>query len=97
MSQPVISHNPEQNRYEAHLDGDLAGFAEYMLSDQMITFTHTEVDPSFEGKGVGSALVRGALDDVRAQGGRRVLPICPFVKSWMAKHPEYQDLGYRSN
>lgn len=90
-----VTNNPEKQRYEAHLDGELAGFAEYMLTNELITFTHTEVDRKFEGKGVGSALVRGALDDVRAAGERKVLPLCPFVKGWMAKHADYQDLGYR--
>ena len=55
-------------------------------------FTHTEVDPKFEGKGVGSALARFALDDVRAAGTRRVLPLCPFIKGWIGKHPDYADL-----
>lgn len=90
-----VTNNPEKQRYEAHLHGELAGFAEYMLTNELITFTHTEVDRKFEGKGVGSALVRGALDDVRAAGERKVLPLCPFVKGWMAKHADYQDLGYR--
>ena len=95
MNDVQVSNNPEKQRYEAHLDGVLAGYAEYMLTNELITFTHTEVDRKFEGKGVGSALVRGALDDVRAAGERKVLPLCPFVKGWMAKHADYQDLGYR--
>ena len=94
MADNTVTNNEEESRYEARLDGELAGFAEYMLSNELITFTHTEVDGKFEGKGVGSALVRGALDDVRASAERKVLPVCPFVKNWIAKHPEYQDLGY---
>lgn len=96
MSQPEITHNPEKNRYEAHLDGELAGFADYMLSEGLITFTHTEIDPKFEGRGAGSALVRFALDDVRATGERKVLPLCPFVKAWILKHDDYRDLVYGS-
>ncbi|WP_369819276.1 GNAT family N-acetyltransferase [Tessaracoccus sp. ZS01] len=92
----TVTNNPEQNRYEIRLGDDLAGFADYILSNELITFTHTEIDPAFEGKGLGSTLVRGALDDVRGAGDRKVLPICPFVKSWMAKHPEYESLGYGS-
>ncbi len=95
MSDVEVSNNADRKRYEAYLDGELAGYAEYMLTNELITFTHTEVGPEFEGRGVGSALVRGALDDVRAAGERKVLPLCPFVKGWMAKHPDYQDLGYR--
>ncbi len=94
MPEVTITDNPEKKRYEIVQDGTLAGFAEYMLSDGLITFTHTEIDPAFEGQGIGSQLVRHALDDVRARGDRSVLPLCPFVKGWMARHPEYQDLAY---
>ena len=61
-----VSRDPEQNRYELHVDGRLAGRAEYLLSNGLITFTHTEVDPTFEGRGFASKLVQYALDDVRA-------------------------------
>lgn len=92
----TVTHNPDQKRYEIRAGDTLAGYAEYMLSEGLITFTHTEVDPAFEGQGLGSKLVRGALDDVRGLGGRKVLPLCPFVKSWIQKHPEYGDLVYGS-
>ncbi|KGN31328.1 acetyltransferase [Knoellia sinensis KCTC 19936] len=88
----VVTNHPERLRYEAHLDGELAGFAAYRLDEGRITFTHTEVDSAFEGKGVGSSLARGALDDVRANGELKVLPLCPFIKGWIAKHEDYQDL-----
>ncbi|KGN37107.1 GNAT family N-acetyltransferase [Knoellia subterranea] len=88
----IVTNNPELLRYEAHLGGDLAGFAAYRLDGDRIVFTHTEVDPAFEGKGIGSSLARGALDDVRANGGLTVLPLCPFIKGWIAKHEDYQDL-----
>ena len=86
------SHNPGESRYEAHLDGELAGFAEYVVKGDLIFFTHTEVDDRFEGHGVGSAIARFALDDVRADGSRRVVPRCPFIKAWIDKHPDYADL-----
>ncbi|MEU0934371.1 GNAT family N-acetyltransferase [Embleya sp. NPDC005971] len=89
----TVEDVPAQNRFEARIDGDLAGFADYMTTDVLIVFTHTEVDPRFEGKGVGSALVRGALDRVRT-GNRKVLPLCPFVKTWIGRHPDYFDLVY---
>src|SRR6478609_9677252 len=92
MADVETTHNPDELRYEAHLDGELAGFAEYQLTDRLVIFTHTEVDSKFEGKGVGSALARFALDDVRAAGTREVLPLCPFIKGWIAKHPAYADL-----
>jgi predicted GNAT family acetyltransferase len=92
MSDVVVSNNSELGRYEAHLDGELAGFAEYHLRGSSIVFTHTEVDPAFEGKGIGGALVRQSLDQVRAAGEYDVVPVCPFYKSWIGKHPDYQDL-----
>lgn len=93
MSQVETTHNPEESRYEARLDGELAGFAEYVLQgSESIVFTHTEVDDRFEGKGVGSALARFALDDVRREGSRQVVPRCPFIRGWIEKHPEYADL-----
>lgn len=92
MSDVVVTNNPEQNRYEAHLDGELAGYAEYELTTAAITFTHTKVEPAFEGKGVGSALAKGALDDVDSASGRQVRPLCPFIKSWIDKHPDYAQL-----
>lgn len=90
----TVTKNPEQNRYEIHSGATLVGFAEYLHSEGLITFTHTEVDDAFEGQGMGSKLIRGALDAVREDGGRKVLPVCPFVKAWMQKHPEYLDLHY---
>jgi predicted GNAT family acetyltransferase len=85
---------PERQRYEATRDGAVLGFAAYQKANELIVFTHTEVDRSLEGQGIGGALVRGALDHVRNLG-LRVLPICPFVQAWMARHPDYIDLDYR--
>ncbi len=92
MTDVATSNNPGESRYEAWLDGELAGFAEYELADGLVTFTHTEVDDRFEGRGVGSALARFALEDVRTEGARRVRPECPFIAGWIAKHPDYADL-----
>lgn len=86
---------PERQRYEIVRDDTLLGFAAYQKTDQLIVFTHTEVDPAMEGQGIGGQLVRGALDHVRTLR-LPVLPICPFVQSWMARHPDYIDLDYRS-
>lgn len=91
--QPDVVDVPEAKRYEARIDGALAGVAEYMRTPELIAFVHTEVDPAFEGRGVGGALVRRSLDDARA-AGLAVLPVCPFYSGWIAKHPEYQDLMY---
>ncbi len=94
MSAPVVTDNAELQRFEAHLDGKLAGFAEYQLTDELVVFTHTEVDPAFEGNGVGSALARFALDQLRDQGTRKALPVCPFIKGWIQRHPDYLSVTY---
>ena len=94
MADVQVKKNDDAHRYEAFIDGDRVGFAEYQLTDQLVVFTHTEVEERCEGLGVGSALARAALDDVRAQGERKVLPLCPFIKGWIAHHEDYQDLVY---
>lgn len=94
MTDVDVTHAPDQLRYEARLDGELAGFAQYILTDDLVVFTHTEVDPRFEGRGVGSALARFALEDVRLGGTRKVLPMCPFIKGWIARHREFVPLVY---
>jgi uncharacterized protein len=92
MSDDVaFADEPEQRRYEVRLDGELAGRADYRREQDVITFTHTEVDPAYEGQGLGSRLVRFALDDVRERG-LRVIPRCPFIRSWIADHDDYADL-----
>ena len=95
MSDVVVTDNPEQNRYEARVDGTLAGVSEYHLTKSSIVFTHTEVLDAFEGHGVGGALARAALDDVRAKGERDVVPVCPFIHGFIDDHPEYADLVRR--
>lgn len=87
-----VADHPEAARYEIAVDGARAGFVTYRLSDGVITFLHAEVDPSRERRGLGSQLVRGALDDARARG-LSVRPVCPFVQWFMATHrDEYADL-----
>lgn len=88
---PAVRDVPERTRYEVSVDGELAGFAEYRDRDGARVFTHTEVFDAFEGQGVGTALASGALDDVRASGGRLVA-LCPFVAAYIERHDEYADL-----
>ncbi len=82
---------PERTRYEVTSDGELAGFAAYREVDGARVFTHTEVFDAFEGKGIGSALARGALDDVR-RSGRKLVALCPFIHAFIERHDEYADL-----
>ena len=92
MTDISVADNPAQQRYEATVDGQVAGFAQYKVKDGHMVFTHTEVDPAFEGQGVGSVLARQALDDVRAKGQHDVVALCPFIAAWIERHPDYQDL-----
>jgi predicted GNAT family acetyltransferase len=86
-----IVDNVADGRYEARLDGKAAGLIDYRPKDGWIIFDHTEVFPEFEGRGVGSRLAKAALDDVRARS-LKLNPQCPFVTSYIKRHPEYRDL-----
>ena len=88
---PVITDNPAESRYELHLGGELAGFVLYRLRGQQITLIHTEIDPLFQGAGLATHLARFSLDDARKRN-LAVLPSCPYIRSWIGKHPEYADL-----
>ena len=88
---PTVANNEPDSRYEISLGVGLAGFAAYRLDGQVISFFHTEVDPAFEGQGLGSVLAKAALDDVRARG-LKVVPECPFFKVYMKRHDECADL-----
>ncbi len=88
---PRIRRNEAEHRYEAWLDGGPVGYAFYRREPGRTVFLHTEVSEEVEGRGVGRALVRGALDDVRARGEQAV-PLCPFVASYIKTHRDYQDL-----
>lgn len=96
MTDTQVIDAPDRKRYELVRDGEVLGFAGYQKTDELIVLTHTEVDPALSGQGMGGTLVRGALDHVR-ELGLQVLPVCPFVEGWMNKHPDYQDLDYRSS
>jgi predicted GNAT family acetyltransferase len=89
MNNPV-SNNTALQRFELSVEGHLAA-TYYELAGGVITFVHTEVPPELGGKGIGSRLVKGALDQVRADG-LKVIAQCPFIKAWIDKHPDYADL-----
>ena len=95
MSKPPadlpIRDNPQQGQFEADLGCGALAIAAYSLHDGTIAFTHTEVPPEHEGKGVGSALIRFSLDAVRARG-LKVVPACAFYAAYFKRHPDVQDL-----
>jgi uncharacterized protein len=78
-------------RYLIRVDGVIAGFAQYRDRGRAIAFVHTEIEDRYEGQGLGGRLISAALDDVRSRG-LAVLPFCPFVRGYIARHPDYLDL-----
>jgi predicted GNAT family acetyltransferase len=91
MSDLVVRDNPTELRYEALRDGAVVGLIRYRVEPGAVVLVHTEVDEAVEGTGVGSQLVRGALDDIRARR-LRLVPVCPFVAAYLRRHPEDADL-----
>ena len=90
----VVRDKPDELRYEMLRDGELVGGIWYRTAPGVIVLVHTEVEPSAEGQGIGSRLVAGALDDIRSRG-LRVAPVCPFVATYLRRHPEQRDLVVR--
>jgi len=93
MAEPEVQvvENAAARRYEARLGDRVAGFSEYRRKPGLIVFTHTEVDPELEGRGIGGRLAAAALDDVRRQG-LKVVAICPYIAAFIRRHSEYGDL-----
>jgi uncharacterized protein len=87
----AVEDNAAEQRFEVSKDGELAGFTAYRRSDKQIAFVHTEIDGRFEGQGLGSRVIRTALDDARREE-LAVLPFCPFVLGYIQRHPEYTEL-----
>ncbi|MFC4072275.1 GNAT family N-acetyltransferase [Actinoplanes subglobosus] len=92
----TVGEVPEKGRFEARDDaGELAGVVTYQVTGPIIVYTHTEVDPAFEGQGVGSLLARAVMEDAKGRG-RTVVPMCPFLAEWLEKHQEYDRIVARS-
>ncbi|MEV7603696.1 GNAT family N-acetyltransferase [Kitasatospora sp. NPDC089797] len=88
---PVVERVDARHRYEIRIDGELAGFTEYLDHDGQRVFYHTLVEEAFAGRGLAGQLVQEALTDVRA-AGKRIVPICPYVATFLTKHREFDDL-----
>lgn len=92
MSDIEVTRSEADSRFEAYGGGQLLGFIDYTITDDVIELPHTQVFPEFEGQGVGSALVRQTLDQIREIGDLKVKPTCPFVDIWIKRHKDYHDL-----
>jgi predicted GNAT family acetyltransferase len=88
---PAVRHNEAQGRYELETEHGLA-IAVYHRQGDRLVFSHTEVPPADEGRGIGSQLVRAALDDARERGFK-IVPACSFVADFVRRHPEYESSG----
>jgi len=91
MENLKVIDNKEKERFEIDLDGKTA-LIDYSEQNGVVAMTHTEVPPEFEGKGIGSKLVKGALEIVK-NDGKRVRPLCTFVAAYIKRHPEYESLA----
>jgi uncharacterized protein len=87
----TVRDDADRNRFEAVVDGEVAGWIDYRLDGDTIDMHHTEVDDQWEGKGVASVLAGGALDQARS-AGRKVVMSCPFVARYVEKNEQYADL-----
>lgn len=86
-----VVDNPAELRYELRAGDALAGFLLYRLEPGVVVLIHTDIEVAWRGRGLGSRLVEGALDDVRARG-LSVAALCPFAASYLRAHPGYADL-----
>ena len=89
---PIVKHNPDRFRYELWLGDDMVGLADYSLQPGQLHFVHTEVNPEHQGKNFAAILMRDAIEDVRAQGKNKIVPVCSYVVMYMKRHPETNDL-----
>jgi predicted GNAT family acetyltransferase len=96
-SEPSVEvvDNPASSRYEAHVGDRLAGFVTYLKRPGVVVLVHTEVYDDFEGHGIGSRLASSVLETLRA-AGLKVVPVCPFISSYIQRHPQYADLVARA-
>lgn len=87
----IVTENTEARRFELFLDGEVAGHASYRVRDGITVVTHSEVDPRFQGRGLGGVLARQTLDQLRSQQAR-VIPACPFFAKYVSQHHDWDDI-----
>lgn len=93
MTEYTVVHNPDKNRFEVQLDADNVAVAEYMQHGKNLVFTHTEVPAAYEGRGIAAKLAYTALEYAR-DNGYKVQPLCPFIRSYIKRHPEYHAISW---
>jgi uncharacterized protein len=89
---PTVRDNPDELRYElVDDDGSVIGEIRYRREPGAVALVHTDIDPAYEGHGLAGLLVEGAVRDLRERG-LRLIPICPYVRAWLQRHPEQADI-----
>lgn len=91
MSDIEVHDDPDRSRFEITVDGRVAGFAAYRVRDGLVIVTHSQVDPAYQGQGLGSRLVAGTLDQLRERGAT-VVPACPFFAKYVSTHHDWDDI-----
>jgi predicted GNAT family acetyltransferase len=85
--EPRVVENVELQQYELYVGDDLAGVIAYSPRNGAVKLLHTEIEPAFKGRGLGDAIVAATLQDLQERG-LRMIPVCPFVRSYLERHPE---------
>lgn len=91
MSEVAVTDTPDEGAFTIDVDGTRAGLTAYrdVPDTAERIFYHTEIGDEFGGQGLASTLVKQALDESIA-AGKTIVPVCPYVKGWVGKHPDYQ-------
>jgi uncharacterized protein len=85
MTDITVTRNDDASRYEIRTDDQLAGFAAFETKHGQIRFTHTEIDPAFQGQGLAGKLAEAALTDAAATGDA-IVPLCPYIAKYLETH-----------
>ena len=88
-----VTHNPALQQFEVHI-GDQLAVLNYRIDGNRVTFFHTGVPQNLEGRGIGSAIALAALEYAQTEHLERI-PLCPFVRAQIEKHPEYRPMVSR--
>lgn len=87
-TETTVIHLPDEKRFELRVDGEVAGWVDYLPGGKSVIIAHTEVSDAYAGRGLAALLVKEVLTQLRAEG-TTVIPVCPFATSYIRRHPEH--------
>lgn len=90
--EPQVLDNKEKHRFELMLDGKLVGFSDYELRLDQMSLVHVEVNPELQGSGLAAKLMQGTIDLIRAEGNKKIVPVCSYAVMWMKRNTDTHDL-----